>query len=268
MSEDRHDTGTEMLGLQVERGIATLTFDNQARRNALSAEIREALPSALRWLASTDAVRLVVITGAGDRAFVSGADISEFGEGRTSAESRERYDSLGTDISRAWAALEKPIIARIRGYCIGGGLLTALEADLRVAADDSVFAVPAVRLGVGYSRASVDAVVNCVGPVHAAEILLTGRRLDAREALRVGLVHRVVPVADLDAEIASLGELMLGNAPMTMRSCKVAIRAWVTGNEELRRRADDLVEQCFRSDDYQEGQRAFAERRPPQFSGR
>ena len=143
-------------------------------------------------------MRVVVITGAGDRAFVSGADISEFGDRRTTPEARAEYDRGRRGVGAAWAGLEKPIIAMIRGYCIGGGLLTALQADIRIAADDSQFGVPAARLGLGYGYGGVAALMALVGPAFAAEILFSARRLSAAEALQCGLVNRVVPVADLE----------------------------------------------------------------------
>src|SRR4051812_1939687 len=149
------DTGTEQLLCEFDDGIALVTFNNPAKRNALSREIREALPGTLRALQDDGDVRVVVLTGAGDKAFVSGADISEFGEQRTTPEARAAYDERAADAARAWHALDKPIIAMIRGFCIGGGLLTALQADIRIASGDSRFGVPAARLGLGYGFGGV-----------------------------------------------------------------------------------------------------------------
>jgi enoyl-CoA hydratase/carnithine racemase len=162
----------------------------------------------------------------------------------------------------------KPVIAMIRGYCMGGGLLTALRADIRIASDDAQFAVPAARLGLGYAMAGVAALSDVVGTAWAAEILFSARRLSADEAQRIGLVNRVVPVADLATEVDTLAHQIAANAPLTVAACKAALRE-LSRPPERRDTAGvaALVEACFRSDDYREGQRAFAERRPPEFRG-
>jgi enoyl-CoA hydratase/carnithine racemase len=263
-----YDTGTDMLLASADDGIATLTFNNPDKHNALSREMQAALPAALRALDGDPDVRVIVVRGAGDRAFVSGADISEFGEHRTTPEARAGYDRGQGDAGRAWAAVGKPVIAMIRGYCIGGGLLTALRADIRIASQDAQFAVPAARLGLGYPLAGVAALADVVGAAGAAEILFSARRLNAEEALRLGLVNRVVPVADLAAAVDDLARQIAANAPLTVAACKAALRE--LGRPVERRdveRVATMVEACFRSEDYREGQRAFAERRPPEFRG-
>ncbi len=264
-----YDTGTDKLLLAVDDGIARVTFNNPEKRNALSVEIRTALPGLLRHLQDDADVRVVIITGAGDRAFVSGADISEFGDRRTTPEARAEYDRAAGASADAWTALEKPIIAMIRGFCIGGGLLTALQADIRIAADDAQFGVPAARLGLGYGYGGVAALMAVVGPAFAAEILFSARRLSAAEALQCGLVNRVVPVADLEAAVMTLAQAITENAPLTVAACKAAIRE--AGRTPDRRNLDrvaKMVEACFLSDDYREGQQAFAEKRRPHFTGR
>src|SRR4051794_2151352 len=188
------DTGTEQLLCDVDDGIALVTFNNPTKRNALSAEIRGALPGALRALQNDSDVRVVVLTGAGGKAFVSGADISEFGEQRTTPEARAAYDERAADAARAWHELDKPIIAMIRGFCIGGGLLTALQADLRIAGDGGGCGVPAARLGLGYGLGGVEQLVQLVGPAWASDIFFSARRLDAGEALQCGLINRVTTV--------------------------------------------------------------------------
>lgn len=263
------DTGTEMLLCEIDDGVATVTFNNPEKRNALSAEIRHALPDVLRSLQADDGVRVVVLTGAGDRAFVSGADISEFGEQRTTPEARAAFDRTFAEADRAWVALEKPIIAMIRGFCMGGGLLTALKADIRIAADDAQFGVPAARLGLGYGYAGIEALVGLIGWANTSELLFSASRYSAEEAHHMGLVNRVVPVADLRAEVGALARAICANAPLTVAACKVGI-------QQARRdaatrdvaRVHALVEACFRSDDYREGQAAFLEKRPPSFVGR
>jgi enoyl-CoA hydratase/carnithine racemase len=263
------DSGTDKLLVEAADGIARVTFNNPAKRNALSHEIRAALPKVLRALQDDGDVRVVVITGAGSEAFVSGADISEFGQQRTSPEARAEYDRAAAESGRAWLTLEKPILAMIRGFCMGGGLLTALQADIRIASDDARFGVPAARLGLGYGFGGVDALAQVVGASWAAEILFSARRLSAAEALQIGLVNRVVPGERLEAEVSELAQAIRDNAPLTVAACKAALREW--RREPERRdlpRVAAQVEACFRSEDYREGQRAFAEKRRPRFSGR
>jgi enoyl-CoA hydratase len=263
-----HETGTDQLLLDIDDGIARVTFSNPAKHNALSIEMQGALPAVLTALAKDPDVRVVVLTGAGDKAFVSGADISEFGTQRTSPEERAVYDQRRVDSARAWAELDKPVIAMIRGWCLGGGLLTALQADIRIASEDSRFGVPAARIGLGYGFAGVEALTAVVGASWAAEILFSARRLPAAEALQAGLVNRVVPGERLEDEVMELARTITANAPLTIAAVKAALR-------ELRRAPDrrdlkhvaGLVEACFRSEDYREGQRAFAEKRRPDFTG-
>jgi enoyl-CoA hydratase len=265
----RHDSSTEMLLVEAAGPIATITFNNPAKRNALSGEIRAALPGVLDALAADPEVRVLVVTGAGDQAFVSGADISEFARQRTSPGARAEFDRSMAAIGRAWAGLDKPVIAMIRGFCMGGGLLTALQADIRIAADNAQFGIPAARLGLGYGFGGVTALTSLVGPAWTAEILFSARRFSAAEALAMGLVNRVVPGPELLEQVTSLAEAIAGNAPLTIAAAKAAIRE--AGRSPDRRdlaRVEAMVEDCFRSEDYLEGQRAFAEKRPPSFTGR
>jgi enoyl-CoA hydratase len=264
----RHETGTDMLLVEITAGIATLTFNNPAKRNALSADMRSALPGVLAGLQADPDVRVVVITGAGDRAFVSGADISEFGEQRTSPAARGEFDRSMAAISRSWASLEKPVIAMIRGYCMGGGVLTALQADIRIASDDSQFGVPAARLGLGYGFAGVTALIRLIGPAWTAEMLFSARRFAAAEALQMGLINRIVPAERLRPEVMNLAASIAANAPLTVAAAKAAIReAGRSPDVRDLARVEAMVEACFQSEDYREGQRAFAEKRPPEFTG-
>ncbi|MDQ1394895.1 MAG: enoyl-CoA hydratase [Acidimicrobiaceae bacterium] len=265
----RHVTGTDQLLVEIDDATARITFNNPGKRNALSVEMRTALPGLLASLDADPGVRVLVLTGAGTKAFVSGADISEFGAQRTSPEARAEYDRVGAAVAGAWAAFGKPIIAMIRGYCIGGGLLTALQADIRIASVDSQFGVPAARLGLGYGFAGVEALLGVVGPAWTSEILFSARRLSSSEALRIGLVNRVVPADRLDAEVMELASCISQNAPLTIAASKAAIVESRRAPEQRDpERVHALIEACFRSDDYQEGQRAFAEKRPPRFHGR
>jgi enoyl-CoA hydratase/carnithine racemase len=161
------------------------------------------------------------------------------------------------------------VIALIHGYCIGGGLMVAMDADLRIAADDAQFGVPAGRLGVGYPYDAVQALVALVGPGRAAEILFTAERLDAASAFAAGLVDRVVPKGDLDAVVSGLAATIAANAPLSVRAAKTTIRAITGGSKPADvARSDEAVRTCWRSEDFAEGRRAFAEHRPPVFQGR
>jgi enoyl-CoA hydratase len=265
----RYESGTDRLLVEVSGPVATVTFNNPGKHNALSADMRAALPGVLRALNADGDVRVIVMTGAGDKAFTVGADISEFGEQRTSPAARASYDQAWAAANDAWASLDKPLIAMIRGFCMGGGLLTALQADVRIASDDSQFGVPAARLGLGYGVSGVTALMNLIGPARTAEILFSARRFLAAEALQMGLVNRVVPAGSLREAVLSLADSIASNAPLTVAAAKAAIRE--IGRPDGRRDlagVQAMVEACFRSADYLEGQRAFAEKRPPVFTGR
>jgi enoyl-CoA hydratase/carnithine racemase len=263
-----HETGTDKLLVEVSGHVATVTFNNPAKRNALSAEMRAALPDLLAALNADRDIRVVVVTGAGDKAFVSGADISEFGAQRTSPAARASYDRAQATISAAWTSMNKPVIAMIRGYCIGGGLLTALQADIRIASDDSQFGIPAARLGLGYGFPGVTALMNLIGPSQTAEMLFSARRFSAAEALRIGLVNRVVPADSLRETVLDLASSIASNAPLTVAAAKAAIREATRPAEQRDlARVEAMTEACFQSADYLEGQRAFAEKRPPTFTG-
>ena len=260
---------TERMIAEVSDGIGWVIYNNPERLNAISLEMTEALPIIFDTFEERDDVRVVVIRGAGERAFVSGADISEFEKNRSSEESRRIFDEKGKVAAARVEALSKPIIAMIRGYCIGGGIMTALRADIRIASDDAQFGVPAARLGLGYGYGGVAALVNLVGPAAANEILFSARRFSADEALRMGLVNRVVPASALESAVLELARTIAGNAPLTVRAAKLAIRE-CTRDPDARDLAEveRLVEACFRSDDYVEGRRAFMEKRRPAFQGR
>jgi len=268
---DRHvyETGTVKLLAERVGAVATLTFNNPEKHNALGREMQIALPHVLDEIRHDRAARVLVLTGAGDRAFVSGADVTEFDEHRTQPADRAAYDRAAAETRRAWADFDKPMIARIRGYCIGGGLLTSLAADIRIASDDSQFAVPAAKLGLGYPLSGVDALTSVVGRSWAAEILFSARRLSADEALRIGLINRVVRADRLDAEVAALAAQIAANAPLTIAAVKASLQEMQRPQDQRdNARLAELVDACFRSDDYREGKRAFAERRPPRFMGR
>lgn len=263
------ELSTEKMRAEILDGVGWMTFDNPSRHNALSMEMHRAIPTIIDRFTEDSTVRVIVMKGAGGRAFVSGADISEFGERRTSVAAREEYDAVAGAAQRALATVELPLVAMIEGFCMGGGVLTALRADIRVAADNAQFAVPAARLGVGYGYREVEALVRVVGPAAAADILYSARRLSAEEALRVGLVNRVVPAGELESVVTDLAGTIATNAPLTIRSIKASIGE-VAKDPERRdlARLAELTEACFTSEDYREGQAAFLEKRTPQFRGR
>lgn len=266
---DGIDSGTERVTARRDGSIGWLILNNPARHNALSLAMYGAIERVVAKYGSDPDVRVIVVTGAGERAFVSGADISEFAEKRATPDQIAAYDALSERASVALETVSKPTIAMIRGYCIGGGLDLALRTDLRIASEDSRFGVPAVRLGLGYGFSDVRRLVDIVGPAYAKEILYTGRQFTAGEALAMGLVHRVVPATALAESVAELAGTLAANAPLTIRAMKRSIAEAVKdpGARDVAA-ATALVEACFDSADYAEGRQAFMEKRQPAFRGR
>jgi enoyl-CoA hydratase len=265
----RIETGTDLLLAEVDGPIARLTFNDPARHNVLSMAMQEAIAPVVGTWERDGAVRVIVMSGAGGRAFVAGADIAEFGARRTAAADRADYDRRTGAAWGCWRQVSKPIIAMIDGYCIGGGLLMALQADIRICSDASTFAIPAARLGLGYSFGGVRTLLRVVNPGVASEMLFSARRLAAEEAAVAGLVNRVVPGPELRAAVDELANQIAANAPLTVRACKAAIRLAAEGGAQPdTAEVDALIEACFRSADYLEGQDAFLAKREPVFRGR
>lgn len=259
---------TPELRLERDGGIAYLVLDNPARLNALTSAMWAAVPRLLAEAQADESVRVIVLRGAGGKAFSAGADISEFESART-GDAVKAYDALNHGAFEALLGTAKPTIAMIEGFCLGGGLGIAACCDLRLANDAASFAIPAAKLGLGYHPRWVRTLLTLAPPASVKEMLFTGRRFDAAEALRMGLVNRVHPAAELAAETRALAETIAGNAPMTIRAAKAAIDELTEKPETADiGRLEDLVKQCFDSSDYAEGRKAFAEKRKPAFKGR
>jgi len=248
--------------------IAWIVFDHPERRNAISVDMWRQIPAVARELATDDEVRVVILRGEGEHAFVAGADISEFSSQRTGTAILD-YDAASGRAFGALAKLGKPVIAQIHGSCIGGGMAVALTADLRYAADDAVFAIPAARLGLGYHMAGMEALTRVVGFSAAKEIFFTARKFSAEEARDLGLVNRVVPARELDAYVRETAVRIAGNAPLTVKSVKRIVSE--LSKEPSARDVDAVdasIRACFESEDYREGVQSFLEKRRPVFRGR
>ena len=262
-------TKTDKMLARKDGGVGYVIFNNPERHNAVSLDMWDATSRILEGFANDEEVRVVVLTGAGGKAFVSGADISKFESERATLEATRRYNA---SVEKAYTGIQqfaKPTIAMIRGYCIGGGVGLAVCCDLRICSDNSRFAVPAAKLGLGYSYAGLRRLVHVVGPAFAREIFFTARQFDAEEASRMGLVNRVVPEAELEPYVKNYADTIAANAPLTVKGVKYIIGE-VMKDESTRNlaRCAELVEQCFASNDFIEGRRAFMEKRKPAFTGK
>ena len=260
---------TEKMLAHSEDGIGWVTFNNPARHNALSLEMWQGIGDILQAWSSDDDVRVVVMRGAGGKAFVSGADISEFDSKRASAAQKVEYDEIAGRANRWLATFEKPLFAMIEGYCVGGGLATALAADLRFATPDSRFGIPAAKLGLGYDYPGLAKLARLVGPSRARDILFSARLMDAAEAERIGLVNFLATREAIEAEVVAYARTVAGNAPLTVKAAKAALDTWENGAGRTDiERVERLVDACFDSEDYREGRSAFMAKRPPRFRGK
>lgn len=260
---------TDKLLAHVSDGVGFITFNQPERHNAMSLEMWQALGDAMEAFEADDSVRAVVLTGAGGKAFVSGADISEFEAQRANEEQRVQYGKVSGRGYSALARSQKPVIAMIRGYCFGGGLVIALAADLRFATSGSKFAVPAAKLGLGYDYPGVAALSRLVGPARCADILYSARHLTAQEALSYGLIEFVTDDEQLEASVRDYVAKIVQNAPLTIRAVKASLQAYAryTQRQDLEE-VERMVSACYESEDYREGRRAFMEKRRPEFRGR
>jgi len=260
---------TEKILANVRDGVGWITINNPERRNAMSLEMWTGMADAIGAFAADDEVRCVVMTGAGDKAFASGADISQFDKMRSTPEAADEYARISSGARIALLEFEKPLIGMIRGFCMGGGLAIAMTHDIRVATEESIFGIPAGRLGIAYAEESLKLLVDLVGPSKAKEILITAKRYSAQQALDMGLVNQVVADGDLQAAVADMTDRIRENAPLSMRANKLTV------NELLKDASDrtpglpaQLSKMCFSSADYTEGRTAFMEKRKPVFQGR
>jgi enoyl-CoA hydratase/carnithine racemase len=262
-------TKTDKMLSRKDGSVGYLIFNNPERHNAVSLEMWAATADILEVFRNDDEVRVVVVTGAGGKAFVSGADISKFESERSSMEAVKHYNATVAKANQTVYEFPKPTIAMIDGYCIGGGLGLALCCDLRIASEKSKFGVPAAKLGLGYSYPGLKRLVDAVGPAFAKEIFFTARQFDAAEAREMGLINRVVPGAELAAYVKNYADTIAANAPLTINSVKYIVGEVV--KDESQRdlaHAAELVERCFNSRDYVEGRTAFMEKRKPAFTGK
>lgn len=269
MSTRHLELQTPKILARVEAGVGWITLNNPARRNAISLDMWQGLGDATEALEADDAVRVVVIHGAGGKSFAAGADISEFEAHRANAEQKASYGKVAARGQLGLARLAKPLIAMIDGHCIGGGLALSLAADVRIATPASVFGIPAARLGLGYEYAGVAALARLVGPSAAKDMLFSARHLGADEALRLGLVNAVVDGESLVDHVSDYAARIAANAPLTIQAAKAAVRLFERyTNDPAAADVEVLVNRCFDSEDFKEGRRAFLEKRPPVFSGR
>jgi enoyl-CoA hydratase len=253
----------------ISDGVGVLTFNNPEKRNAMSLEMWEGVGQVLTEFREDDAVRVVILVGAGDKAFVSGADISQFEKTRHNAAASEEY-SKKSDAQRALlGSFPKPTISCIRGFCLGGGMQVAMLTDMRIAAEDSQFGIPAAKLGIAYGYDGLRNLVSLVGPSWARLIMYTGMRIDSREALRIGLVDRVIPTDELWGATMEIARTISGNAPLAIHAAKLTIAQVLkdAGDRDMEA-VKNIGTACMDSEDFREGRQAFMEKRKPQFKGR
>lgn len=263
------ETSADKIIARKDGHIGRLIFNNPARHNAMSLDMWQTSLRVLQDFREDHEIRVVVLTGAGGKAFVSGADISRFGDERANLEAVVHYNNVVEDVYSTIAEFPKPTIASIRGYCIGGGLGLAIACDLRICSEQSRFALPAAKLGLGYGSSGIKRFVEQIGPTHTKEIFFTARQYSAAEAHHMGVVNRILPDAEIEAYIEDYAATIAGNAPLTIAATKAAaVDAVKDPTQRDPARVARLIEACFTSADYREGRTAFVEKRKPEFQGR
>ncbi|MBI3699073.1 MAG: enoyl-CoA hydratase/isomerase family protein [Afipia sp.] len=262
-------TNSDKVISRKDGNVGYLVFNNPERRNAMSLEMWESCSRQMAAFAKDPDIRVAVLTGAGDKAFIAGADISKFGEERASDAGVRKYNEA---VEAAYVSVHdfpKPTIAMIRGFCVGGGMGLASCCDLRICSEDAKFAVPAAKLGLGYGYSGVKRLMDVVGPSFTKEIFYTARLFDAAEARTMGLANRVVGNDELQTYVKDYAATIAANAPLTVDSIKFIVgEALKDDNKRDMKRCDELVNRCFKSVDYEEGRSAFMEKRKPAFKGR
>jgi enoyl-CoA hydratase len=260
---------TERMQVWTDAATLHIRFNNPARHNALSVDMWQAIPALLAQAEKDDRIRLVVFSGAGEKAFVSGADISQFEDMRAAREAVSHYEAMAEEALMSIYRCAKPTLACIRGYCIGGGVNVAISCDIRIASDDAVFSIPAARLGLGYRYSALKNLVDLIGVGAAKDLFFTGRRIKAQEALSLGLISRIGKTAELDALLSEYATAMAENAPLTVYAGKAIIGEILKPAPDFDRElCQQLIRNCFESEDYAEGRRAFMEKRKPAFKGK
>ena len=260
---------SDLIVVEQEDAIATVTFNRPQVRNAFSLAMWREIGEVSERLAKEESVRAVVYRGAGTKAFASGADISEFKEVRKDIASAKAYNRQTEAAYKSIRSCPKPTVAMIYGFCMGGAMAIAMACDLRFVAAGSKFGIPAARLGIIYGLESVRQLVDLVGPSNAKDILFSGRRFDAEEALAMGFVNRILPPEDLQAFTYDYLKRVAANAPLSVRGSKATVEAILEGlDDRHRERLRKLSLDVFDSHDYREGVQAFLEKRPPRFEGR
>ena len=264
-----YQSTTDRVIAKRDSSTLTIEFNNPTRHNALSVDMWEAIPPLLNQAESDDSIRLVVFQGAGGKAFVSGADISQFEDMRAAREAVTRYEAMAEAALMGIYNFSKPTLASIGGFCIGGGVNVAISCDMRIAREDSVFSVPAARLGLGYRYSAMKNLVDLIGPGAAKDLFFTGRKIDALEAHRIGLVNRICAVDKLPELLFEYTDALAKNAPLTIKAAKFITREVLLASPAADlTQSQAMIRACFESEDYAEGRRAFMEKRSPQFKGK
>ena len=263
-------TDNRNVDLEISGHVASVVFNQPSRHNAMSFSMWQQLAAHMQQLASSEQpnVRVVVLTGAGERSFVSGSDISEFHEQRSGDDAINRYNKIAADAETSVYNCPLPTIAKINGYCMGGGLGIAMGCDLRLCSDDAVFSLPAGRLGLGYEFDAVCKLFDLLGPTATSQLFYSGKKLNATQALELGLVNQVVHRDALEEEVNQLAEGIAQQAPLTLKAYKAALLEYRKPAQQRDVAAiSQMVNHCYTSSDYAEGQAAFREKRQPEFKG-